>query len=222
MEFRHERHGRRGRHSDGRWDIRQVVCHSPYTRPCARTPAICSWRPHPCTLYTDRHSSCRHHLQLEHTSWLRLTLPESRHRYSQATPHLSWVSWCTTEERDPIITRSSNFTTGRTRKIQWYWEHIGATWQIRLNLCFLRPTPVHNPNGKSIGSAVLAQLTAESLYLQWVLLSSKIAPTHGGSGPYRIHGSLGSPKSSTQTASGSVRPFCRAHKYDRLRDQATQ
>jgi len=26
--------------------------------------------------------------------------------------------------------------------------HIGATWLIRLNLCLLRPTRVHNPNGK--------------------------------------------------------------------------
>jgi len=34
------------------------------------------------------------------------------------------------------------------------WGHIGATWQIRLNLCILRPTRVHNPNGKWIGSAV--------------------------------------------------------------------
>jgi len=39
--------------------------------------------------------------------------------------------------------------------------HIGAVWQIPLNLCFLRPTRVHNPKGKSIGSAVSAQLTAE-------------------------------------------------------------
>jgi len=41
---------------------------------------------------------------------------------------------------------------------------IGVTWQIRLNLYFLRPTPVHNPNGKSTRSTVLAQLTAESPY----------------------------------------------------------
>ena len=61
--------------------------------------------------------------------------------------------------------------------------HIGATWQIRFNSCFLRPTRVHNPNGKSIGLAVCAQLTAESPYtLQWVTLSLKIAPSYGGSG----------------------------------------
>ena len=38
--------------------------------------------------------------------------------------------------------------------------HIGATWRIRLDLCFLRPTWVHNPNGKSIGLAVFAGLTS--------------------------------------------------------------
>jgi len=26
--------------------------------------------------------------------------------------------------------------------------HIGATWRIRLNLCIVQPTPVHNENGK--------------------------------------------------------------------------
>jgi len=38
---------------------------------------------------------------------------------------------------------------------------IGATWWIRLNLCFLWPTRVHNPNCKLIGSAVFTRLTAE-------------------------------------------------------------
>jgi len=62
--------------------------------------------------------------------------------------------------------------------------HIGATWRIRLNLCFLRPTRVHNPNDKSISSAISAQLMAESPYtLQWVTLSPKIAPFHGDLDP---------------------------------------
>jgi len=62
--------------------------------------------------------------------------------------------------------------------------HIGATWHIRLNLCFLRPTRVQNPNGKSIHSAISAQLTAESHYtLQWAPLSPKIALYHAVSGP---------------------------------------
>jgi len=62
--------------------------------------------------------------------------------------------------------------------------HIGAICQIRLNSCFLRPTRVNNPNRKSIGAAVSAQLTAESPYtIQWANLSPKIALSHGGSGP---------------------------------------
>ena len=40
-------------------------------------------------------------------------------------------------------------------------RHIGTTWQIRLSLCFLRATRVHNQNCKSIGSAISAQLTEE-------------------------------------------------------------
>jgi len=36
--------------------------------------------------------------------------------------------------------------------------HIGVTWRIRLNLCILRPTRVHNRNGKWIGLAVLHSL----------------------------------------------------------------
>jgi len=57
---------------------------------------------------------------------------------------------------------------------------------MRLNLCFLSPTRVHKPNGTSIGSAVSAQLTAESpLYtLQRAVPSPlKIAASHGVSGP---------------------------------------
>jgi len=83
--------------------------------------------------------------------------------------------------------------------------HIGATWwirlnscflywRIRLNLCFLWPTQAHNTNSKSIGAAVSAQLTAESSYtLQWAPLSPKIAPSYstGDLDPYLMHGSLG-------------------------------
>jgi len=34
---------------------------------------------------------------------------------------------------------------GRWRQCALPWWHIGATWGIQLNLCFLRPTQVHNP-----------------------------------------------------------------------------
>jgi len=56
----------------------------------------------------------------------------------------------------------------RWRQCALPWGRIGATWRIRLNMCFLGSTRVHNPNGKSIASAFFAQLTVESLYtLQW-------------------------------------------------------
>ena len=86
--------------------------------------------------------------------------------------------------------------------------HIGATWQIQLNLCFLQHTRVHSPNGKSICSAISAQLTAESPYtLQWAPLSPKIAPSHGGSGPHVRHDSLDPPEFTSQTTFRSVQPF---------------
>ena len=52
------------------------------------------------------------------------------------------------------------------------------------NFCIIRPTRVHNRNGKWVGSAVFAQLTTESAYtLKWASLSTRIAPSHRGSGP---------------------------------------
>jgi len=77
------------------------------------------------------------------------------------------------------------------------------------NLCILWPTLVHNPNGKSIGSAVFAQLTAESAYtLHWRHLSyPPELPLPMGSGHHLTHDSLGPCEPKTQTASRSVQPF---------------
>jgi len=58
-------------------------------------------------------------------------------------------------------------------------------------------TRVHNPNVKLIGSAVFAQLTAESPYtLQWAPLSPKFLV---GSRPHLIYGSLGQSEPTTLT-----------------------
>ena len=96
----------------------------------------------------------------------------------------------------------------RCRQCSLYWGHIDTTWQIRLNLCFLLCTGVHNPNGKSTGSAIFAQLTAKC---PWARLGMSfpliIAPFHRGSGPHTIHASLGPPESITQMAPRSVQPF---------------
>jgi len=65
------------------------------------------------------------------------------------------------------------------------------------NRCFLGPTRVHVPNSILIGSAIFAQLTAESPY------TYSRPPVFANV----IHGSLGTPKSTPQTASESVQPF---------------
>jgi len=52
-----------------------------------------------------------------------------------------------------------------------------------------------------------AQLTAESAYiLQWAPLSSRIAPSYGGSEPHLTHDASGQCQPTTQTAPRSVQP----------------
>ena len=67
-----------------------------------------------------------------------------------------------------------------------------------------------NPSGKSIGSAVSAQLTAESLYtlgLQWATHFLKLPFLLGELDLHLIHDSLGQCVPTVQTASRSVRLF---------------
>jgi len=51
--------------------------------------------------------------------------------------------------------------------------HIGDTWRIRLNSCFLLLTQVYNPNGKSIGS-------------EWATLSPKLSLVMGDVDPIKF------------------------------------
>jgi len=70
-----------------------------------------------------------------------------------------------------------------------------------IQLWFLGPTRVLNPNGSSIGSAVFAQLTADCPHtLQWATRPpSKFPFSRGDLNTHLIHGSLGPPEFSTQT-----------------------
>ena len=78
----------------------------------------------------------------------------------------------------------------------------------------------YNPNGISIGSAVFAEMTAECPFtMERPFPSSKLPLSCGELDP---HGSLGPPKSSTQTVFRLVQPFfCRAHYIDRQTDRST-
>jgi len=93
------------------------------------------------------------------------------------------------------------------------------------NAWLLGSTRLSIANGISVGSAVFVQLMADSPYtLQQAAPSTcpKIAPSHVGSGPHLIHGSLSLPElTKTQTASRSVQPFCKVHNCDRQTDRPT-
>jgi len=73
---------------------------------------------------------------------------------------------------------------------------------------WIQISPPKSTNGKSIGPAIFAQLTAECCRtcssMSFPLIT---APSHGESGPHLIDSSLGPPKSITQMASQSVQLF---------------
>ena len=113
------------------------------------------------------------------------------------------------------IHRSSLFVHSSWKSVIRY---IGATWWIRLKLCTMvlpceydwtcASSKSRNPNGKSIGSVVSAQLTTENPHtLQWATLSPKLPLLMGDLDPHLIHDSLGQPEPIIQTASRSVQLF---------------
>ena len=96
----------------------------------------------------------------------------------------------------------------RTRTVQWY--HQVALICTPQNTCLLGPTRIQNPNGILIGSAIFAQLMAECCRTcpDMSISPKKSCPLAWGDlNPHLIHGSLGPPESTAQTASRSVQPF---------------
>jgi len=140
-----------------------------------------------------------HHL----TNTIELVLP-SAHPSPQPKWQINRFScFCTAHGR-----KSLYFTMGDPfpKNCPFPW---GGEYEPPSNTWFSGPIKVHNPKGISTDSAVFAQTTAECPNtLQWDTPSPlKIAPSHGGSGPHLIHGSLGPPESSTQTASQLLQAF---------------
>jgi len=66
-----------------------------------------------------------------------------------------------------------------------HWRHLANTIKLVLPSAHLSP----QPKRQTIGSAVSAQLKAESAYtLQWGTISPKIAPSRGGGrNPHLFH-----------------------------------
>jgi len=76
------------------------------------------------------------------------------------------------------------------------------------NTWFLGSIQLSTLNGISIGSAVFAQMTAESPIYNGPPLPHRNCPFPWGEVyPHPIHGSLGAPDSLTQPASRPVQPF---------------
>jgi len=73
---------------------------------------------------------------------------------------------------------------------------------------FLGSTRRSTPNDILVGSAIFAQLTADSPYtLQWAPYFSKLPIPVGDMEPHLVHEYLGPCKPTTQTASSSVQSF---------------
>ena len=83
-----------------------------------------------------------------------------------------------------ITSGQSNLTTGRIATAHGRFNgihHVAPLCTVP-NTCFLGAAQIQIPNGISIGSAVCAQLTAESRYTlqQAAPFPLKIASSHGG------------------------------------------
>ena len=109
----------------------------------------------------------------------------------------------------------SNLTQGRiTTADRWLnrMRHL-AKKSIQLNFCFLWPTRVHNPNSKSICSAIFAQVSADRSHGTHVILYNwhpflpKLPLPMGNLKPHLTHDSLGPSKPTNQTASRSIQLF---------------
>jgi len=109
------------------------------------------------------------------------------------------ASFCLPESTTKTANQSVQLCLHSSRQsVVW---HVGATWQIRLNSCFLRPTQVHDTNGRSICSDVSAELTAESRCTSHGATLSPKLPLPMGDlwTPYVTNYSLGPSKPTIQT-----------------------
>jgi len=99
-------------------------------------------------------------------------------------------------------------------------------WTLHLIHASYGPSRVLISNGVSIGSAVFAQLTANSRYaLQRAVPSPspfKIAHSHGGSGSHIIHGFWAHPSPQPKWHLDRFNRLCRAHYCSRHTDDATR
>jgi len=86
-------------------------------------------------------------------------------------------------------------------------RHISRTWRMRLNLCFLRPTRIHNTNGESIGLAILHSSRQNVVGHAQACPFPNNCPFAWSIWTPSNTCFLGPIQATTQTASRSVQPF---------------
>jgi len=119
-------------------------------------------------------------------------------QYSTRLEALAYLCDCLSGQCPNITTGQSNLTrriaavdgwlnvirqvTATCPPMRAHWHHLANTIELVHPSAHSSPQPKRQML-KWIGSAVFAQLTAESAYtLQWAPISTRIAPSHGGSG----------------------------------------
>ena len=114
------------------------------------------------------------------------------------------------------IDQLSRFCTANGRKSPYFTMGDPFPQRCPISRGDLDPHLIHDslsqtePTVQTASQSVqFAQVTTECpcYTLQWAPLSPKLPLSTGDLDPHLIHGSLGSPKSSTQIASRSVQPF---------------
>jgi len=103
--------------------------------------------------------------------------PENENKWSQSfdiRPH----RWCRQMVQSywPCGANVPSWEGTLGRQCALIGGHIGATWQIQLNSCFLWPTWIHNPNGKLIASTVLHSSRRSVIWANWRHLVNTIEP----------------------------------------------
>jgi len=145
---------------------------------------------------------------------------------SSSEPASESIHHVKTEQRRLQMQTSgkSHLTLGCITTAHWRFSRIHqvAPMCTPSNTWFLGPTRSKVQNSISIGSAVFAQLTAESAYTlqHWAAyFPSKLPHCMGNLDSHQKHGSLGPPESTHQMVSRLVQPFLqrsRSSQTDRL------
>jgi len=103
------------------------------------------------------------------------TLLSGQRQYSKQVVKVIW------QETASLLQTGGSTVFARGHQCALPCGHIDTSWRIRLNLCFLWPTQVHNPKRQI--DQFSCCYTAHGMYFTMGAFPQKIAPSHGACGP---------------------------------------